>query len=121
MYRWKQTSSESGELEFHGRQVAHHALEGTIWVRKPDGLPLRIRAWVEHQDQAAKHLIRDEGTVDYVVSAHGFLNPTSVLHRHLVDNNPITENLYRYEPFKLFGAQSDIQFTVEPDPAPAKK
>jgi hypothetical protein len=117
---WQQTSAEGGELEFHGRQMARRALQGTIWVRKSDGLPLRIQAWVEHTD--AKHKIRDEATVDYVLSPHGFLTPASVVHRHLVDGKLLTENLFRYEPFKLFGAESDIKFTAEPDPsAPAVK
>jgi hypothetical protein len=121
--RWEQTSKDSGELEFHGRQVARRAMQGTLWVRKSDGLPLRIQAWAQHTD--AKHLIRDEATVDYVLSPHGFLTPASVVHRHLVDSNVVTENLFRYEPFKLFGAESDIKFTAEPDPGttppPTKK
>ena len=121
--RWEQKSPDGGELEFHGRQVAHRALQGALWVRKSDGLPLRIHAWAEHTDN--KHRIRDEGTIDYVLSTHGFLTPVSVLHRHLVDSKLVTENLYRYQPFKLFGADSDIKFTAEPDPAtpapPTKK
>ena len=35
--------------------------------------PLRINAWAEHLDN--KHQIRDEGTVDYVLSPHGFVTP----------------------------------------------
>jgi hypothetical protein len=120
---WQQTSPDGGELEFHGKLVARRALQGVLWVRKSDGLPLRIQAWAEHTDN--KHRIRDDGTVDYILSQHGFLTPVSVVHRHLVDNNLVTENLYRYEPFKLFGAESDIKFTTEPDPVatppPVKK
>ena len=112
---WQQTSADSGELEFHGRQVARRALQGNLWVRKSDGFPLRIRAWAEHAD--SKHKIRDEGTVDYVLSSHGFVTPASVVHRHFVDGQVMTENLYRYEPFKLFGAESEIKFTETPDPA----
>lgn len=115
MILWQQTSPDSGELEFHGKQVARRALQGILWVRTSDGLPLRIRAWAEHAD--AQHRIRDEATVDYNLSPHGFLTPASVVHRHLVDRKLVTENLYRYEPFKLFGADSDIKFTAEPEPA----
>ncbi len=122
---WRQTSSAAGELEFRGKKVARRALQGVLWVRKSDGLPLRIQAWVEYMDPS-KHRIRDEATVDYVLSTHGFLTPASVLHRHRVDDRLITENLYRYEPFKLFSADTDIKFTEVPDtvtppPAPAKK
>lgn len=123
---WKQKTSEGGELEFHGRQATHRALTGRLWVRLSDGLPLRVQAWAESVD-AAKHKVRDEATVDYVRSSHGFLTPVSVAHRHLVDNRLITENLYHYEPFKLFSSDAEIKFTELPDdattapPPPAKK
>jgi len=113
---WKQMSTTGGELEFRGRQMTRRSLEGLLWARKSDGLPIRVTAWAEHIDN--KHTIRDEGTIDYVQSQHGFVTPVSVVHRHVVDNGLVTENLYRYEPFKLFGADSDIKFTAEPDPVP---
>jgi len=60
--------------------------------------------------------------VDYVMSSHGFLTPVSVVHRHLVDGQVMTENLYRYEPFKMFSADADIKFTEVPDPpSPGKR
>lgn len=112
---WQQTSSDSGQLEFRGRNVARRAMEGYLWVRRSDGLPLRIQAWVAHND--AKQTIRDEASVEYTLSVHGFLTPASVVHRHVVDGHLQTENLYRYEPFKLFSADTDIKFTELPDPA----
>jgi hypothetical protein len=33
----------------------------------------------------------------------------------------MTENLYRYAPFKLFGADSEVKFTASPDPLPVVK
>jgi hypothetical protein len=83
-----------------------------LYVRKSDGLPLRVQAWAEHPD--AKRMIRDEAAVDYALSAHGFLMPATVVHRHLVDGQLKTENLYRYEPFKLFSADAEIKFTEVP-------
>ena len=96
-------------------------MSGRLLVRRSDGLPVRVQAWTEHAQSG--HAIRDDATVDYVLSSHGFLVPVSVLHRHVVDTQVITENLYRYEPFKTFGADTEIKFT-EMDPAfppPAKK
>jgi hypothetical protein len=120
VFDWKQTSTAGGELEFHGRQAAHRALEGTLWVRRSDGLPLRIQAWAEYLDRN-RHKIRDEATVEYSMSAHGFLTPASVVHRHRIDGQIVTENEYRYEPFKLFSADADIKFTAIPDTPPAVK
>ena len=120
---WQQTSPDAGMLEFLGNQASRLALQGRLLVRQSDGLPLRIESWSEH-DQASRK-VRDEATVDYVQSAHGFLVPASVIHRHMVDGQVITENLYRYEPFKMFSADAEIKFTEldtpSPPPAPAKK
>jgi hypothetical protein len=119
IFNWKQSSSDAGELEFRGRQAVRRALQGQLWVRASDGLPLRVRAWAEYEE--SKHRIRDEASVDYIVSTHGFLTPTSVVHRHIVDRQLMTENLYRYDPFKLFGADSELKFTALPDPPPVVK
>src|ERR1017187_591011 len=120
---WQQTSPDGGMLEFLGNQASHLALRGRLLVRQSDGLPLRIQSWSEHAQ--ASHKIRDEASVDYIQSAHGFLTPASVIHRHMVDGRVITENLYRYEPFKLFSADAEITFTEletpSPPAAPVKK
>jgi hypothetical protein len=136
--KWQQTSPDGGMLEFLGNQASRVALQGRLLVRKSDGMPLRIESWSEHPQDATAVLlqtwsghpqagqrVRDEATIDYVQSAHGFLTPASVIHRHLVEGKVITENLYRYEPFKMFSADAEIKFTeLEtplPPPAPAKK
>ena len=110
---WKQRDAAAGMLEFRGNQAARRSMQGTLLVRKSDGLPLRIQAWSEH-DQ-----IRDDATVDYVQSAHGFLTPVSVVYHHIVKGQLITENHYRYEPFKMFSADAEIKFTELPDPPAA--
>ena len=117
---WKQLSTAGGELEFHGRRAVRQSLQGRLWMRKSDGLPLRVEAWAEVEDGG--HSVRDQASVDYVMSPHGFLTPASVVHRHLVDGQLMAENLYRYEPFKMFSVEADIKFTEvpEPPPAPAK-
>ena len=75
---------------------------------------------VQHTDKD-RHTTRDQASVEYVQSSHGFLTPVSVLHQHVVDNALITENVYRYEPFKLFSSDAAIKFTEIPDPSPPVK
>jgi hypothetical protein len=118
---WKQTSEEGGQLAFSGRRTVREPLSGILWVRKSDGLPLRIETWAEYAE--SEHKIRDQASVEYTMSPHGFLTPVSVLHRHLIDGQVITENLYRYQPFKMFSSDAEIKFTEIPDapPAPTKK
>ena len=113
---WEQTSDAGAELEFRGRTAARRPMRGVLWVREPDGLPLRVEAMAETAER--QHTFRDEATVEYVLSTHGFLTPASVRHRHLVDGKLMTETLYRYEPFKLFAADAEIKFTELPDPTP---
>ena len=130
---WAQTSPDDGLLAFVGSQASRRALQGRLLVRKSDGLPMRIQSWTGTGDDdlnshlkewsgkaAAAPSVRDEATVEYVRSAHGFLTPVSVSHRHLVDRQVVTENLYRYEPFKMFGADAEIKFTeLESSPQPS--
>lgn len=108
-FLWKQKSAQGGLTEFHGRESVHLPLQGTLWVRASDGLPLRVNAWMEYVDQNDNR-IREDAAVDYAMSQHGFLTPASVLHRHLVNGAVVTENLYRYEPFQFFSASSTITF-----------
>jgi hypothetical protein len=117
-FTWEQTSNAAGVLEFQGKMVARRALRGRLWVRAADGLLLRVESWFQHAD-LKKQTVRDEATVDYARSSHGFLVPASVHHVHLVNGEMITENLYQYEPFKRFGADAEIKFTEVPDPPAA--
>lgn len=108
-FTWRQKSPQGGLTEFHGPESVHRALEGTLWVRSPDGLPLRVHASMEYTDRA-NQVVRDEATVDYAMSVHGFLTPASVIHIHKLNGATVTENLYSYEPFQLFSASSTITF-----------
>ena len=122
---WQQTTDQAGVLEFQGKQVTRRAMAGRLWVRESDALLLRVESWFEHPGPK-KEMVRDEATVDYARSSHGFLVPASVHHRHLVDGKLLTENLYLYETFRLFAADAEIKFTEVPDPpqtppAPTKK
>lgn len=115
---WQQTDAAAGMLEFIGNQVSRRAMRGLLLLRKSDGLPLRVQVWTQHP--LSGHQIRDEAAVDYVQSQHGFLTPASVVHRHMVDGQVITENHYRYEPFKLFTADTEIKFTELDTPPPSQ-
>jgi len=115
IFAWAQSAPGGGQLSFEGKQSARSPLAGKLWVRRSDGLPLRV--WVWAVQNTPSHSFRDEATVDYVMSARGFVAPVSVLHHHLVDGQLRTENLYRYEPFKLFGADTEVRYPgAQPPP-----
>ena len=112
-YQWEQTSG--GAVEFRGRNAEHRILQGFIWVRKLDGMPLRISAWFEHAEPG--HKLRDTATVEFKTSPLGFPAPVSVVHRHYVDGKALTENLYTYAPFRLFTTDTNIRYSATPDPS----
>jgi hypothetical protein len=111
-YEWRQHTA--GLLEFRGRKVTRRPMHGRIWARKSDGMPLRISASMEHDEP--KHNVADDATVDYELSRAGCPMPASVVHRHFVDGQVLTENLYTYGPFRLFTSDTTIRYTDEADP-----
>jgi hypothetical protein len=111
---YRQVSGPDRMLIFQGRQAIHQPIEGRIYARIPDGLPLRITITTSRENRG--HVLRDEATVDYVLNAHGFLAPAAVTHRGYADNKLIVEDQFHYTPFKKFGADADIKFRTSPDP-----
>jgi hypothetical protein len=114
VWSWRQLSG--GALEFRGRKTTRRPMHGSIWIRKSDAMPLRISASMEHDEP--KHHLRDDASIDYVLSSFGCVTPATVVHRHFVDGVPLTENLYTYAPFHLFTTDTKILQFGEP---PAKK
>ena len=107
VFAWGQTTPGGGELSFSGNRPDRLPLTGKLWARKSDGLPLRVSVWAVRTD--AGHSVRDEATIDYAMSGQGFVAPASVLHQHLVDGQLRTENLYRYDPFRMPGEEPPRQ------------
>jgi hypothetical protein len=112
VFSWAQSAPGSGELIFAGKQAARIPLAGKLWVRKSDGLPLRVSVWAAQS--VSGRSIRDEATIDYTLSPQGFVVPVAVLHRHVVDGELKTENQYRYGPFRLFAADTQIDYPPPP-------
>ncbi|SRR5579884_2367646 len=115
-FDWEQTAG--GAVEFRGRKVSRHLLEGSLWVRASDGMPLRISSSFDHTEPG--HVLRDEASVDFVLSPAGFVAPATVVHRHYVDGQGLTENHYTYGPFHLFTSDTTIRYGETVDP-PVRK
>jgi hypothetical protein len=113
---FKQKSGQESLTIFAGNAALRSQLQGFVWVRNPDYLPLRIRLLSSRKD--GPYAINTEGTVDYAMSAHGCILPASVVHRDTVAGKLITENIYRYAPFRRFGAESELKFDVPVDAPP---
>ena len=107
----------AGMLDFHNRKVVRYPLKGTLIVRASDGLPLRITVGIRRMEDGHEYI--DEAVVDYVMTAHGFVGPASVVHRRMGDRQLMAENRFTYGPFHRFGADAEIKFTEVPEPPPA--
>ena len=79
------------------------SVEGEIWVREADGLPLRIT--MSASDSSADKTLREEATVDYAMSEFGTLLPVETTHRELRSGVEVEENKFTYTEFHRFGAQ----------------
>ncbi|MCS6953029.1 MAG: hypothetical protein RMK57_12360 [Bryobacterales bacterium] len=93
---------------FEAKRMLRLPLEGMIWVRASDLLPMRIELRAQRSQDNV--LVRDEAAVDYAMSAHGVLLPVSVVHRQFIGDLLLAENVFHYSNFRRFGAQTDIRF-----------
>lgn len=110
---YRQNSGPQSLMVIQDRKVIQQPLEGDVFSRAADGLPLRIT--MRSQRTRGKHRYREEASVDYSMSPHGFLAPVSAVHRGYTDGRLRVENLFRYAPFQKFGASTEIKFTEVPE------
>ena len=83
-------------------------VQGEIWVRADNFLPLRITLSVGEGQGAAA--IREEASVDYSPTTFGTLTPSSVDHKELRGGQLMVQNSFLYSDFHKFGANAEIQF-----------
>ena len=108
---YAQVSGPDRMLVFQGRRAIHQPIQGRIYARVPDGLPLRIT--IVESRESGKNTFRDEAVVDYTPNAHGFLAPAAVTHRGFAGDQLLVEDEFRYTPFRKFGADAAIKFDVQ--------
>jgi len=115
--QYRQSAQPGSFTIFRDRQAVRVPLEGVIWVRESDHLPLRITlAAATEQDNKR---VSYEAIVDYQLSSHGVLLPASVVFKETVEGQMTVENVFRYASFKMFTVDAEIKFTAE-DPPPPK-
>jgi len=101
---------------FEGRQAVHARLQGELWVRETDYVPLRITVRTEQPSE--KYTIVHEGRVDYATSRFGVLLPAQVAYRKSADGELLVENTASYEEFHMFTVESAIEFPASEAAAP---
>jgi hypothetical protein len=90
-------------------KAIYRPLEGRIWLRMSDHMRLRITLLTTRESEDGI-TVRDEAIVDYVRSPHGLVVPAAVAYRQFSGLALTVENLYRYSPFRLFAADTEVRF-----------
>lgn len=111
VYRYQQLGGGDRLVIFEGREATHRKLEGEVWLRQRDYLPLRITMSVSVTDGEVP--VRHVAFVDYEMSRFALLLPVSVVHRETVADVQRMENRFAYSGYQMFGATSDVKFTFE--------
>jgi hypothetical protein len=109
---YTQISGPDRMLVFQGHRAIHQPIQGRIYARVPDGLPLRIS--IVESRAGGKTTFRDEAVVDYTPNAQGFLAPAAVTHKGFAGDELLVEDAFRYTAFRKFGADSAVKFEVQP-------
>ncbi len=105
---FRQTGGDEALTIFERRKAIRATLQGELWVRANDWLPLRIVLLATRKDD--DHEVRDEATVDYVMSSHGAIVPAAVTRRRFAGQDLIVEDVFQYSPFRMFAAEAEIKF-----------
>jgi len=108
---YMQVSGPDRMLVFQGRRAIHQPIQGRIYARVPDGVPLRIT--ISESRENGKSAFRDEAVVDYTPNAQGFLAPAAVTHKGFAGDQLMVEDEFRYTAFRKFGADAAIKFDVQ--------
>lgn len=86
-----------------GATTQRLSVQGEIWVREADGLPVRIT--MTATDSSADKPLREEATVDYGMSEFGALLPVETTQRELRGGEEVAENKFSYRDFHRFEAR----------------
>lgn len=109
-YRFTQKQGPESFTVVHGKKMIHQVLEGEMWLRTEDGLPVKIKlqSTIPQKDRDP---VIDIGEVEYTRSQHGILLPVAVTHRRTAGEFLLSENEFIYSNFKKFSSDSEIKFT----------
>ena len=104
-FRYKQLDGPQGLSIYRQDQnglVRHLSVEGEVWVRAADSLPLRVT--LNATDSSSGQALREEAVVDYAESEFGTMLPALIVHREFRAGSLVTENTFTYGAFHKFGA-----------------
>lgn len=112
---FRQREGDAQFTVYEGSRTSRSQLQGEIWLRKPDGVPLRVVLVAASSFDPGEAII-DEGATDYFAAGEGYLLPAAVRHRRLRNRELILEEVSSYTRFQRFSAGAEITFGSEVSP-----
>lgn len=97
VFRYQQVDGRAALTVYDGKSESRQTIDGEIWAREPDYLPLRIT--MNASTGEGPHSVREEAAVDYL-QQNGVLLPVSIVHREWKSGEVTGENRFRYTPFR---------------------
>lgn len=85
-----------------GKKV-ERPLQGEVWVREGDYLPLRVTLKAVRLDHKIE--VRDEASVDYAPNSAGLILPAAVVYRRFLNDKLYVENTYQYSDWQPLDAK----------------
>ena len=111
--RFKQKTGEGQMSVYEGNKLIRQQLQGELWLSQT-GVPLRIELGSAIQENGQS--IVDIGVADYAMSQYGFLLPATVVHTRRANGQVVAENVFQYQRFQKFAADSELKFEVQDPP-----
>jgi hypothetical protein len=102
VFRYQQLDGPQALTIFRAAATQQLSVQGEIWVREADGLPVRITMTATDSSGDKDKPLREEATVDYAMSAFGTLLPVETTHRELRRGEEVAENKFSYRDFHRF-------------------
>jgi hypothetical protein len=102
VFRYQQLDGPQALTIFRAAATQQLSVQGEIWVREADGLPVRITMTATDSSGDKDKPLREEATVDYAMSAFGTLLPVETTHRELRGGEEVAENKFSYRDFHRF-------------------
>jgi hypothetical protein len=108
VFRYKQLDGPEAMTVFDGDKLLRLRVEGEVWVRSDTYAPVRITLVATQGESGAG--LREEATVQYVMSPYGVLLPSTIEQQELRDGQVTSESKFVYANFHKFQTSSDIKF-----------
>ncbi len=109
VFKYRQKSGE-GMRVYGDKELARPKMQGELWVRRRDYVPLRVTFAIESMEHGQP--VTHDGGVQYIYSRlHGVILPVRVDYTRSVKGERMVENVASYNGFRMFKVEADIKFT----------